>query len=197
MRRELVAVLVAAAAACSSARARAEGRLLLVDAGIEGCTACRWQHDITWRDAAIRRRLDAGYVRVEVDADQQPDLRARFEAWGWPALIVFNAEGRRVHATRGYASLERLAPVLDELSARNCAGTLSQPATSRAPGPRPIAAEIDCAAALSRLDLARDASGWGAFVTSAPVRHSLLLAHLIADDSRRGGPLGLVRKLLC
>ncbi len=219
MRRELIAMLALTVAACSSsplphlrahdgvqtspvrwepwgaeafARARRQGRLVLVDAGIEGCTACRWQHDITWRDAAIRRRLDTGFVLVSVDADQQPDLGARFEAWGWPALLVFDAEGRRVHAIRGYASPERLAPVLDDLLARSRAGTLSPPAASPAPAPRPIAAESDCTAALSRLDAARDASGWGPFVTSSPVRHALLLAHLFADDPRRGDALRAV-----
>src|SRR5580693_4119292 len=57
--------------------ARRENKLVMVDAGIEGCTACRWMHEGAYRDANVIRKIAAGFVAVSVDADQEPDLGDR------------------------------------------------------------------------------------------------------------------------
>src|SRR5262245_20377381 len=56
------------------ARAKREGKLVLVDAGIEGCTACRWMHEGTYRNRDIIGAVAKDFIAVSVDADTQPDL---------------------------------------------------------------------------------------------------------------------------
>lgn len=81
------------------ARAKREQRLVLVDVGIEGCTACRWMHQETYRDPDVARRIRERFVPVSVDADTQPDLGERFEEWGWPATIVLTPTAPSVGST--------------------------------------------------------------------------------------------------
>lgn len=103
------------------AEARRDKKLVFVDAGIEGCTACRWMHEITLKDARVIEKLEASFVSVSIDADAQPDLGSRFEEWGWPALVFLDADGNIVRAIRGNKIPENFLPILDEL-ARNPAG---------------------------------------------------------------------------
>src|SRR4051812_7022019 len=74
-------------------QAKKEHKLVFVDAGIEGCTACRWMHESTLADARVIDRLATEFVIVAVDADQQPDVGARFSDWAWPALVFYDADG--------------------------------------------------------------------------------------------------------
>src|SRR5690349_1613969 len=65
--------------------AKKDGKLVLIDVGIEGCTACRWMYEETYRDPQVVAKLRESFVTIAVDADVQPDLGVRFEEWGWPA----------------------------------------------------------------------------------------------------------------
>jgi uncharacterized protein len=88
-------------------RARREGRLVLVDVGIEGCTACRWMYEDTYRDPEVVRRVRERFVPVAVDADVQPDLGERWRRWGWPATIVLTPDGEQgLRAARQPAARE-------------------------------------------------------------------------------------------
>src|SRR2546423_117123 len=69
--------------AAAFADAAREDKLVLVDVGIEGCTACRWMYEETYKNPGVAKRLGEGFVTISVDADVQPDLGVRFEEWGW------------------------------------------------------------------------------------------------------------------
>src|SRR5207249_432763 len=107
-------------------------RLVMVDAGIEGCTACRWMHEGPYRDANVIQRVKDGFIAVSVDADQEPDLGDRFLPWGWPATIFFAPDGRQVYALQGSESGADFAKLLDDLVARKHAGTLGSNGESAA-----------------------------------------------------------------
>lgn len=129
--RALACVLVAATAACAGTRppaptiawrtwgpdvfaeARRHARLVLVDVGIEGCTACRWMAERTYRDPAVVQRIATGFVAVQVDAHARPDLGARYETVGWPATVFFTPDGREVLAVRGNKLPVSFVPILD------------------------------------------------------------------------------------
>lgn len=112
--------------------ARREDKIVLVDVGIEGCTACRWMYEDTYRDAAVVQRLRESFVAISVDADVQPDLGVRFEEWGWPATIAFTPDREQVFALRGSRSPEAFAQILDDLVARKKKGTLKSGAKTDA-----------------------------------------------------------------
>lgn len=171
-------------------QARAEDRMVLVDVGIEGCTACRWMYEDTYRHPGVRRRLADHFLAVAVDAGARPDIGARFERWAWPATVVFSPSGERVVALRGNRRPRSFLPVLDELIRRHAEGTLRPLAEGDEP-PEPEG-ELGalCASVLARLDARADTEhgGWERRPRgprAAPVRHAMIRAHARGEHARR------------
>ena len=52
---------------------------------------------------------------AEQHSDSRPDLARRYEAYGWPATIVFNASGEEIVKLRGYKDGEVMTRVLDAI----------------------------------------------------------------------------------
>lgn len=170
-------------------RAEAENRIVMLDLGIEGCTACRWMREDTYADADVRRRIADHFVAVTVDAGARPDLADRYGQWAWPATIFFAADGEEVLAIRGNKRPENFVPILDDLIAANRGGRL------RAEAPlepnvivetQPLA-EV-CEATNDRLDALGDRAngGWSStevrHVVGSPVEHALFRAQTWDDD---------------
>ncbi len=174
--------------------AKREDKLVLVDVGIEGCTACRWMYEETYRDPAIAERVRAGFVAIAIDADVQPDLGARFEEWGWPATIVMSPAGERVLALRGSRSPEAFAAILDDIAKKKRAGQLetvheepSQPSTT--------ALHDACTTITKRLDADRNDrfGGWTdegpQFIRGAAIEEAFLRASVEARPDIRAHAL--------
>ncbi|MFK7999487.1 MAG: DUF255 domain-containing protein [Polyangiales bacterium] len=94
--------------------ARREGKLVLLDVGIEGCTACRWMLEGTYSDPEVARRVHADFISVTVDANANPELGARYIRWAWPATIVLTPDGEQLLAIRGNKRPRNFLPLLDE-----------------------------------------------------------------------------------
>src|SRR5688572_21464670 len=166
--------------------AKREGKMVLVDVGIEGCTACRWMYEDTYRDPGVVKRLRESFVTIAVDADVQPDLGARFEEWGWPATIVMTPEREQVFALKGSRSPEVFAKILDELVAKKRAGSLggaSQAATTEgATPPEPSALRDACTRITGVLDRSMNTEhgGWthegGQYIQGPSIEEAFLRA---------------------
>lgn len=172
-------------------RARREGKMVLVDVGIEGCTACRWMFEDTYRDPAVMRRVTEHFVPIAVDAHVRPDLGDRYARWGWPATIVLSPAGAQVFAVRGNKRPRNFIPILDELIDRHRRGDLEAEAETTIATPAPAGALVDACSDIAR-QLAASADlehgGWATgvkHVSLAPVEHALLRAHLSGDDESR------------
>lgn len=98
-------------------RARHEQRLVLLDLGTQWCHWCHVMEDTTWTDDDVRAVLASSFVAVAEDADRRLDLAARYQDYGWPATIVFDAQGRELWKHRGYVAPERMRSVLRALLA--------------------------------------------------------------------------------
>lgn len=168
-------------------RARAEDRLILVDVGIEGCVACRWMYEDTYQDARVIERLRASFVTIQVDADVRPDVGERYLRWAWPALIFLAPDGTQVHAIQGNSRPRNFIPVLDELVARQRAGTLGGD-VPLATTPLPEERELSpiCRQGIARLDRRRvPEGGWGgAYLDGRPLLHGLRRSASFAEPSR-------------
>jgi thiol:disulfide interchange protein len=70
--------------------------VVLVDVGIEGCTACRWMDETTYADPEVATLVARHFVAIAVDAEARPDVGERYEAWGWPATIFMSPGGEQV-----------------------------------------------------------------------------------------------------
>lgn len=175
------------------ALARSEGRMVLVDVGIEGCTACRWMYEDTYQHAGVMQRVGEHFVAVAVDANLRPDLGERFARWGWPATVVFAPDGTQVLAVRGNKRPRNFVPILDELIARHASGRLVEEADQPlAVAVTPVEGELGapCAEVVRQLDghLEPEHGGWDRrprHVRGATIEHAFLRAHARRDTERR------------
>jgi uncharacterized protein YyaL (SSP411 family) len=97
-------------------RARGEGRLVLLDLGAGWCHWCHVMDATSYRDLEVVRLIARRFVAVKVDQDSRPDLASRYEDYGWPATVVFDAEGRELVKLRGYLPPPRLLSLLQAVA---------------------------------------------------------------------------------
>ncbi len=83
-------------------RAQAEHRLVLLEVGARWCHWCQVMDRTTYREAAVRAALEGHFIAVHVDQAERPDLAARYQDYGWPATIIFGADGAELVRRRGY-----------------------------------------------------------------------------------------------
>jgi uncharacterized protein YyaL (SSP411 family) len=97
------------------AKAKSEGRFVLLDLGTGWCHWCHVMEEVTYRDPAVIGLVGSRYLPVRVDADARPDLSNRYEDYGWPATIVFNSDGSEIVKRRGYLPPEQMASMLQAI----------------------------------------------------------------------------------
>jgi uncharacterized protein len=97
------------------ARAKSEGRFVLLDLGTVWCHWCHVMEETTYQDPTVIELIRKRYVAVRVDADARPDLSNRYEDYGWPATIVFNGDGGEIVKRRGYLPPVPMASMLQAI----------------------------------------------------------------------------------
>lgn len=186
-------------------QARKLGRMVLVDVGIEGCTACRWMDEDTYHDAEVVRLVREHFVPIQVDAESRPDIGERYSDWAWPATIFLAPDGTQVLALRGNRRPANFVPILKKLIADQAAGRLS--ADSAAPygaPPEPTPTPLSRLRDVLRQQLDRDRDpqrggyGIGAIHAgnAAPLRQLLLRAQLTADPAARESAIKGIDRLI-
>ncbi|MFY9550132.1 MAG: DUF255 domain-containing protein [Thermoanaerobaculia bacterium] len=95
------------------ARAQAERRLVLLDLGAVWCHWCHVMEETTYKDPRVTELLREHFVAIRVDQDSRPDLSNRYEDYGWPATVVFDAEGNELVKFAGYIPPPRMAALLE------------------------------------------------------------------------------------
>ena len=96
-------------------QAKKEQRFILLDLEAVWCHWCHVMEQKTWSDARVAALIAKHYIAVKVDQDARPDLGKRYEDYGWPATIVFDAEGREIVKLRGYIPPERMVSILEAI----------------------------------------------------------------------------------
>jgi uncharacterized protein YyaL (SSP411 family) len=94
------------------AQAKQDGRFVLLDLGAVWCHWCHVMEETTYRDADVVRLVRDRFIAVRVDQDARPDLSNRYEDYGWPATIVFDASGQELVKFSGYIPPRRMASLL-------------------------------------------------------------------------------------
>ena len=77
------------------ADAKREKRFVLLDLEAVWCHWCHVMDANTYSDAAVIKLLESRYITVKADQDSRPDLSNRYEDYGWPATVVFDAEATK------------------------------------------------------------------------------------------------------
>jgi len=94
------------------ARAKREGRLVLLDLGAVWCHWCHVMEQTTYRDPTVVALVSGHFVAVRVDQDARPDLSNRYEDYGWPATVIFDATGKELVKFSGYVPPPRMISLL-------------------------------------------------------------------------------------
>jgi uncharacterized protein YyaL (SSP411 family) len=94
------------------ARARAEGRIVLIDGSAEWCHWCHVMDATTYRDAEVRKLLSERFLPVKVDIDARPDFEERYHDWGWPATVLMTPYAEEIGKFKGYMPPAKFLEVL-------------------------------------------------------------------------------------
>jgi hypothetical protein len=119
------------------ARAKAEGRFILVHGAAEWCHWCHVMEEVTYRHPEVGKILRDRFVAIRVDIDARPDIEDRYGDWGWPATILLDPEARELGKYRGYlkpADMLEILATLDRAVAMGAsyANPPEEPATAGA-----------------------------------------------------------------
>ena len=115
------------------ARAKAEKRLVLLDLGAVWCHWCHVMEETTYKDPKVVELLARHFVAVRVDQDSRPDLSNRYEDYGWPATILFDASGRELVKFAGYIPPQRMVSLLEATVADPTPGPSAMPEAAAKP----------------------------------------------------------------
>ena len=144
-------------------KAKAEKRLVLLDLGAVWCHWCHVMEETTYKDPKVVELLAKHFVAVRVDQDLRPDLSNRYEDYGWPATILFDASGRELVKFAGYIAPARMVSLLEAVIADPTPGPSARPEAAVKPtakGTLSPALRVKLAEILAeRYD--REHGGWG------------------------------------
>ena len=99
------------------AKARSEHRFVLLYLEAVWCHWCHVMDERTYGDSAIRAEIAAHYVPLRIDQDLRPDLSNRYKDYGWPATVVFAADGSEIVKRQGFVEPERFLRLLKAIEA--------------------------------------------------------------------------------
>lgn len=96
-------------------RAARENRFVLLDLEAVWCHWCHVMDEVTYSDPKVVQLIKSRYIPVRVDQDSRPDISRRYENYGWPATVVFNAKGGEIVKRRGYLAPPVMISMLEEI----------------------------------------------------------------------------------
>ena len=137
------------------ARAKAEHKLVVLDGAAEWCHWCHVMDATTYHDPAVVDVLRDKFIAVKVDVDARPDLAERYGDWGWPATVLFSADGAEIGKFKGYIDPERFVEILRTAAASEGAPHAVDARASGVVSAGPLPAEeIDWIERMTELELA-------------------------------------------
>ena len=162
------------------AQARAEHKFVLLDLEAVWCHWCHVMDDVTYRDPVVIRLLNQRYVLVKVDQDSRPDISNRYQDYGWPATVVFAAEGSEIVKRQGYIPPRPMSSMLQAIIDDPSPGPSVEPETAFQPAAVAAIQTATLARILSAYDKQYDKpqSGWGfghKYLDSDSVEYALRL----------------------
>ena len=168
-----------------------QNKLIFVDVGMEGCTACRSMDEVTLTDKTVVALLNKDFVTIQVDAEARPDIGERYSDWAWPALIFMAPNTTQVLALRGNRLPRNFIPILNELVEKHAAGELEADALEPyAAPPAPIDTEMTVLRNRVRGQIDRVLNetdgGWSrralSTASGARLMHLYFRAHMYGND---------------
>jgi len=82
--------------------AKTQEKLVLLEVGANWCHWCHVMDDSTYSNKEVQEYLEENFVLSREDQDSRPDLYSAYKPWGWPAIIIQDANGNDLLRLRGY-----------------------------------------------------------------------------------------------
>jgi uncharacterized protein YyaL (SSP411 family) len=98
-------------------QAKREHKFVLLDLHAGWCHWCHVMDAQTYANPDVIALVHSNYIAVSVDQDSRPDLAQRYENYGWPATVVFNADGSEIVKRRGYLQPGEMTSLLKAIIA--------------------------------------------------------------------------------
>lgn len=92
--------------------AKAQNKFVILDLEAIWCHWCHVMDAETYTDPEVAKTLEDHYIAVKVDQDSRPDLSNLYKDYGWPATIIFNANGDEIVKRAGYIEAKGMAKLL-------------------------------------------------------------------------------------
>ncbi len=90
-------------------RAKAEGKLLLVDTYTSWCAQCKELDHKTWPSPQVTAWIQANAIAVRVDCEKgRPDLQKALDIKSYPTVILRDGEGRELRRTFGFIEADAM-----------------------------------------------------------------------------------------
>jgi thiol-disulfide isomerase/thioredoxin len=85
------------------AKAKAENKIIFMDAFTEWCGPCKRMAATTFKEAQVGKFFNANFVNVKMDMEkgEGPDLGRKFDVAAYPTLLFLNEKGEPVHKAVG------------------------------------------------------------------------------------------------
>ncbi|HEY5330885.1 MAG TPA: DUF255 domain-containing protein [Acidobacteriaceae bacterium] len=144
-------------------QARQQHKFVLLDLEAVWCHWCHVMDDQTYSDPTVIRLLHSKYILIKVDQDSRPDISNRYQDYGWPATVVFAANGSEIVKRQGYIEPRAMASMLQAIITDPSPG----PSIEKEAALHPAADASISPALLARVRKAYDAQydkandGWG------------------------------------
>ena len=79
-----------------------QDRLVLLDLEAVWCHWCHVMEEVTYHDPAVVEEIHNHFIPVRADQDAFPELSNRFEDYGWPATVIFDADAEVIVVRQGF-----------------------------------------------------------------------------------------------
>lgn len=144
-------------------KAASERKFVILDLKAVWCHWCHVMDRETYADPKVVALIEKNYVAIKVDQDAHPDLSSRYGDWGWPATIIFKADGTELAKRRGYIPSDRMASLLQAIIDDPTPGPSVTASEDIEPALSPYLNEDSRARLIKLLDDTFDAQngGWG------------------------------------
>lgn len=83
-------------------QAEEEDKLIMLNLEAVWCHWCHVMDKKTYSDEKVISVLGDNYITVKVDHDANPGLANKYRDYGWPATIIFDADGNEIVKRAGY-----------------------------------------------------------------------------------------------
>jgi len=91
------------------AKAKAEGKMILVDTFTDWCAQCKELDEKTWPDPAVVDWIRNNAVAVRIDTEKvRPDLAKSLGVFAYPTIILLTVDGKELRRLNGFHKPEKM-----------------------------------------------------------------------------------------